>query len=407
MRPESDRVLEAKQVMSNDNINEHDGDSEPMDPTEPETLATEDDESTEAVPADGDATSVETDEAHTDGGEEVATAGSEVVAKDTAANEVVAATTREAVRAKAQQVATKQARTRVAQRSVIGIIVVAIVVATVAVVWSIVSAASSKADLNPAGLQNDGFVITKSGASFVSSAGNGTLGDATPSASPDAGATPDPAPTTKLVEIRVYVDFLDPQSATFIKANAKQLTKLVRDDSISLSIHPVATLTSNSDGTKYPQRAAAALACVASYSPDSIFAFTYELFDQQPELNTGGYTDDELADMAIAVGSKSPDGVRSCIEKAAYTKWVTGATDTAVNQNLPGTKNPLLATPTVLVNDVKYVGALDNPAEFLQSVMAGESDAYYNTPTPEPTPEPTATPTGEATPEPTATSTAG
>ena len=116
-------------------------------------------------------------------------------------------------------------------------------------------------------------------------------------------------------------------------------------------------------------------------------------------------TTDQLADIAIAVGSRTADSVRNCIEKGTYLSWAKTATDRALESPIEGLDTVLEKTPTILVNGVAYVGALDNPAELLQAVMSAESKAVYGTATHTPTPEATPTADPSATPDPATTET--
>ncbi len=308
----------------------------------------------------------------------------------------VTSTQRQQVRERAAQITARQKQMRVVRYSVIGIVLVAVLVTIAIVVTNIVGAAVNKPQVDPAGLDGDGIRVEASGVTLPTSAGNGTITTTAPSASPEATPEENPNP----VELRVYVDYLSADSATFQLANARQIARLVGDGSITATYHPVATLASKSNGTKYSLRAAGAAACVASYAPDYFYAYNYELLAKQPALDSDGMTDDQLADLAIAVGTGSPQGLRTCIKNGTFQPWVKSATDKALAENLPGTEHTLADTPVVLVNGVRYIGALDDPAELMQFIMAAESKAYYETP------EPTAEPTEEATPTPTATPTA-
>lgn len=357
-------------------------------------------ESTHPTP--DDAASSDGVETPVEAAETVDAPSTDAVATTAAAGEVAEpAGARELVREKAQRVKQRQARTRLATRSAVVIIVLAIIAAAAVVVWSVVSAWVDKPNPTPAGLQNDGFVITESGASFVSSAGNGSLGDPSPTPTADptaeatAEATPEPTPTTTRMPVQVdmYVDFLNPESAQFMLANGAQLAKLVRDGSITLTLHPVSVMTASSNGTKYSQRAAGAVACVARYTPDAVFAYSFELMSKQPKVDTDGLSDEELADTAIAIGATNPEGVRECISEGTYTRWVSAATERATTKALPRTDEPLSVTPTVIVNGILYVGAYDDPQEFLQFAMVQESTAEESTPGPSNTSTPSATPT--------------
>lgn len=304
---------------------------------------------------------------------------------------------RDAVREKAQQVHAQQSRARAIRRATLVTVVVAVVaVAAVVVTWA-VSSAASKPLLQPANVTDDGFAVTQvSGVGVVT--GTNSDVDATPSAAapsptPTAAATPTATPTDQpAVDIRVYVDYLSSGSKDFQIANAQQLADWVTQGAATLSYYPVAMLTAKSNGTKYSLRAASAAACVATDSPDVFFAYNNALLTQQPDVESDGLTDVELADLAQASGADNPKVVRDCIENQSFATWAKDATDRAL-KGLPDTDDvALTGTPMVLVNGMPYVGDLKDPKEFAQFVLTIASDAYYKesgaTPTATPTPTP-------------------
>lgn len=306
---------------------------------------------------------------------------------------------RHAVREKAQQVQAQQSRARVIRTTSIAVVIVAVIaVAAVVVTW-VVSSSASQPLLSPTNVTDDGFVVTAvSGVGSASDSGSVDDEAASLEAVPDETPTPTPTPTPAatqqpVVDIRVYVDYLSTGSHDFQVANVQQLSEWVSNDAATLTYYPVAMLTAKSNGTKYSLRAANAAACVATHSPDTFFAFNNALLAEQPDVDSDGYTDVELAVLAQATGVESPKVVRSCIEKQEFASWAKSATERAL-QGLPDTKDvALTGTPMVLVNGVPYVGALDDPKEFAQFVLTSASDAYYSTPTPTATPSASATPT--------------
>lgn len=306
---------------------------------------------------------------------------------------------REVVREKAQLVQARQSRARLARRISVTIGAVAVVaVAAVVVSWAFTSS-GAKTLMQPANVTDDGFVVKTVA---------GVASESVPADAPDDEATPTPTPTPTetaapaaadasahpAVDIRVYVDYLSTASRDFQVANVQQLSKWVSEDAATLSYYPVAMLTAKSSGTKYSLRAAGAAACVATHSPDAFFAFNNALLTHQPDVDAAGPTDQELADLAVASGSKASKTVRTCIEKESFSMWAKSATDRAL-EGLPDTDDiSLTSTPMVLVNGMQYVGALDDPKEFAQFVLTVASDSYYKTASPTPTPTPTATTAG-------------
>lgn len=309
------------------------------------------------------------------------------MSNDESPNEPAPRDRREAVREKAQQVQAKQSRARVIRRSAFAVGAIAIVaVAAVVVTWAFTSSAS-KPLVQPANVSNDGIIVsTVAGAALESAVVDPSeVASTEPSAAAAAPAEPAPTETEPpAVDIRVYVDYLSEGSSDFQAANVKQLSKWVSEDAATLTYYPVAMLTAKSKGTKYSLRAASAAACVATHSPDTFFTFNNELLAQRPDVDSNGLTDSELASLAIASGTDSPKALRTCIENESFAMWAKAATDRAL-QGLPDTDGiALTGTPTVLVNGVPYVGAVDDPKEFAQFVLTVASDAYYKTPTPTP-----------------------
>jgi len=304
---------------------------------------------------------------------------------------------REAVREKAQQVKARQTRARVARTLLVGVAGVAVVAAgAVGVTWAVTSDGSRPQAL-PEAASDDGFVVTAASGVADPLADQSVEGNAAtpvPEAAPteaeaEAEATPQPTTTAAPVDIRVYVDYLSTEAREFQSANADQLSKWVGDDAASLTYYPVAMLTSKSNGTKYSLRAASAAACVATHDPDDFFSFNHELLMKQPVVDSDGYSDKELADLAQGAGA-SPT-VRECIEDETFTGWAKAATDRAI-KGLPDTGGEALTgTPTIFVNGTKYVGSPSDPKEFAQFVLTVDSNAYY-TSTPAPTPTTQTTP---------------
>jgi len=308
---------------------------------------------------------------------------------------------REAVREKAQQVKARQARLRILRRSAIGVGAIAIVAVGAVAVTYAVSSNGSRPQALPSAASDDGFIVSSATGIADPLAAQTVDGDASTlaaGATPTPDATPTPSPTTTAapVDIRVYVDYLSTEAREFQVANAEQLSKWVDEDAATLTYYPVAMLTSKSNGTKYSLRAAGASACVATHASDRFFAFNHELLTNQPAVDSEGYSDQQLADMAQGAGVSDVDTVRTCIEDETYTGWAKAATDRAI-KSLPDTKGLALTTlPTVLVNGTPYVGHMDDPKEFAQFVLTIDSNAYYSTatPTPTPTPTPSTTPAG-------------
>jgi len=306
---------------------------------------------------------------------------------------------RAAVREKAQQVNAQQSRARIIRRVIIGLVAVVVVAAAGgAVAWAVGSAVS-KPSLTPSNLKDDGVVVTRGDleAARAASAATPTPTPSIAGGAPTASATPTPHPasTAGAVDIHVYVDYLSPGAGDFERANSKQLATWVDQNAATVTYHPVALLTANSNGTKYSLRAASAAACVAARQPDVFYAFNHALLMDQPKQDTDGRSDKELVDLAVSSGVKDAKGMQSCVDDSTYDSWVKDVTQRAVDGPLPGSKKvALTGAPTIVVNGQVYAGSLTDAAEFSQFVLSVASDSYYSThgPTLSPTPAPTSTP---------------
>ena len=304
---------------------------------------------------------------------------------------------REAVREKAQQVHAKQSRARLMRRIIIAVVAIVAIGSVGAAVAMTVSSSLSQPTLTRSGMDDDGITVTDVA---VAEGGDEPLTSPEP---PEAGesveptAAPSPEPTDDgIIDIHIYVDYLSTGAAEFERANARQLAGWINEGAVTVTYHPVALLTANSNGTKYSLRAAAAAACVATYSPEQFFDYNHELLSDQPPADSDGHTDADLADLAVAVGAQDVKKVRSCIEDQDFVSWAKDATSRALEGPLPGTDDlKLTGSPMILVDGEVYVGSMKDASEFSQFVLTTASEAYFGTPTPTPTPEPT----GSATPQ--------
>ena len=325
------------------------------------------------------------------------------MSSDETPNVPAARNTREAVREKAQKVHAQQKRARIVRRIILGLVAVVVVGGVGTAVALAVNSSASKPLLSPSTLDGDGIVVHE--ITGVAASGEALAATPQPEASEAGEETEkveaEEAEDTDSVEIHIYVDYLSPGAGEFERANARQLSGWIAEDAVSVTYHPVSLLTASSNGTKYSLRAAAAAACVAEYSPTQFYAYNHELLADQPDVDSDGRTDTELADLAGAVGIDNTKKVRSCIEGQDYVSWAKDATTRALEGPLPGSDDLVLTgAPMVIVNGQAYVGALDDPAEFSQFVLTVASDAYYEG---QATPAPTPSATASASPEPTET----
>lgn len=285
------------------------------------------------------------------------------------------------------------------RRLIMGLVTVLVVGAVgTAVTWAVTSSIS-KPMLSPSNMNDDGVTVREifttvadPGDIPASSDPDATEGDESPvvAAENEAKALETEADETApeaTVDIHIYVDYLSPGAGEFERANARQLASWIEEGAAKVVYHPVALLTASSNGTKYSARAAGAAACVATYSPDQFYAYNHELLVRQPAVDSDGKSDQELADLAVAVGIDNIKQVRTCIDEKDFTAWAKDATTRALEGPLPGSEGlTLVNAPMIVINGQAYVGSLKDPSEFAQFVMSVASDLYYSTPQPTDTP---------------------
>lgn len=137
--------------------------------------------------------------------------------------------------------------------------------------------------------------------------------------------------------IDTYVDFMCPACNAFEQQYGERLQDAAADDSITLNIHPISILDRFSQNTAYSTRAAGAAYCVAEKSPDAFLDFFNLLFERQPEENSTGLTDEELAAIAEEAGAGA---AADCIADGTYQDYVGDQTDA----------HEIQGTPTVEIN---------------------------------------------------------
>lgn len=232
------------------------------------------------------------------------------------------------------------------------------------------------------------------------SQGGVTIGQDLKAVRPSASASPSATDGSGAVRITMYVDYLCPTCGQFEKANGDYIASLVDSGAATVDIHPVATLSNRSQGTKYSLRAANAAACVANDSPDQFFAVNQALFAAQPEQNTAGLTDAQLTRVVTGVdGVREKASIRSCIQDQTYAKWVDERTSAVTGGDIPGsTLREFPGVPLVLVNGQRYELTAPITNDDFRTFVVTAAGTTDTTPTPTPTATPTPTPTATSTP---------
>jgi len=140
-----------------------------------------------------------------------------------------------------------------------------------------------------------------------------------------------------------YIDFMCPICNSFEQTYGEEILDLVEAGTITLNIHPIAILDRYSQNTEYSTRAANAMYCVAEADPDAAVPFMQAMFENQPEENSTGLTDEEILAIAEGVGVT---GIDSCVTERDYGDFVTAMTENTPIQ--PGASG--IGTPTLAVN---------------------------------------------------------
>jgi protein-disulfide isomerase len=279
---------------------------------------------------------------------------------------------REAARAKSKQLREQQQksdkRRKLFLQGGIGLAVIAIA----AIFTLTITSSTPDVGPRPANMASDGIILSGQGMAAV-------LSEAGAPGSDPVATTPMPGSST--VNIEVYQDYLCPACKAFDEANAQQLQTLVEAGAATLEVHPIGMLWQKSAGSEFSRRSAAAVACVATYSPDTFWKVNQSLYANQPQEGTPGLNDDEIKALISAQKPGNQAKIDKCIDNKTFIPWVKKATDFALNGPMAEAAVQSGAagagTPTVLVNGKVYTGSIVDPKELLSFItqVAGESAA--------------------------------
>jgi len=177
---------------------------------------------------------------------------------------------------------------------------------------------------------------------IVQSSKNPTLADVEwPAGGDETGGILVGEATEGATRVDVYLDFMCPYCGVFEELNARTLTERSEAGEVNLYYHPLSFLDRYSNGTKFSTRSANAAAVVADQSPEHFGAFFEAMFSNQPAEGTSGLTDEEIAQIAVAVGV--PQAVADTFKDGAFIDWVRAATDQSSIDGISG-------TPSIMVN---------------------------------------------------------
>lgn len=252
------------------------------------------------------------------------------------------------------------------------------VLAIVAVVVLIFTSTIKPASSGPKNMLSDGIKI-----------GQDYKAVTTAALAPNGTPVPSKSNSSDVIAIDLYIDYQCPICGQFEAANADQISTWVGSGAATVEYHPIAILDRVSLGTNYSTRSANAAACVANYSPDEYFAYSDQLFANQPEENTTGLPDSQLISLAKTAKVKNIAAITTCINDQKFKSWVSAATTRATTGPIAGTDVAKVeGTPTVIINGKKYTGAINNAEAFAAAVATAAGQSFNANPTPTPTATP-------------------
>jgi protein-disulfide isomerase len=132
--------------------------------------------------------------------------------------------------------------------------------------------------------------------------------------------------------VDLYIDFLCPFCRQFEEASGAALARIAAAGIGSLVYHPLGLLDRLST-TRYSSRAAAASGCAADRR--KFLEYKDALFLEQPEEGGPGLSDEQLAQLGLALGLDP--GFARCIGEGRYLEWAAYVTARAIERGVSGT----------------------------------------------------------------------
>lgn len=177
------------------------------------------------------------------------------------------------------------------------------------------------------------------------------------------------------VVLSVYLDYMCPFCGQFDTSNEAELAALRESGDLTVVYHPVSILDRYSSGTEYSTRAAIAAAVVADQAPEQFLAFNNALFANQPEENSTGLSDDEIAEIALDVDVPqavvdqfvAPDGDNDWRTFAPYVAGLTADANTTLTAD-----GGQFSTPALMIDGERWPGDWQQAGTLTEAVTAAK-----------------------------------
>ncbi|MBF4625788.1 DsbA family protein [Clavibacter sp. VKM Ac-2872] len=162
----------------------------------------------------------------------------------------------------------------------------------------------------------------------------------------------------------MWVDPMCPYCKAFEQQNGQLIFGDALNEKLTVRVHPTAILNSLSQGTDYSSRSNAMFVALAAQEPSAAITFFRSLFENQPEENTPGLSDEQLTELGRQAGME-----KAFTDISGYREWVDQRTAAATTGPLEATQDipGITKVPTVAVNGKVFTGQADGFADFYQS----------------------------------------
>lgn len=177
-------------------------------------------------------------------------------------------------------------------------------------------------------------------------------------------------------EVSVYLDFMCPGCNSFEHSGGLTLDALRQSGDATVVVHPIAILDRLSQNTQFSTRSAAAAALVGDSAPEAFSAFVTAMFQNQPEENSSGLTNEEIEQIAMDAGVPADVAAKIGDGTAAdtYDDWVTAVTDKVTAD--PALANPAadnnFTTPAIAIEGTRFNGDWSDPDVFTAAIEAAQ-----------------------------------